>query len=558
MLSPADYGLPDTFTHWRDDQLEAVEQVYQSPARFNVLCAPTGFGKSLAYMAAARLLGLRTVVLTATKGLQDQLEKDYGLGAVDGNMDRASYDLRGKNNFSCPAWRELDLPERTLASEAPCNFGYRCKLKAGGCTYFDRYRQAQRAAVVVTNYQCWLHDTKKRKAREGDLGAAQAVDLLVLDEAHQAPEELAGFLEVELSHRECWKASVEWPVTEGQEYPLADWVRWAQYWADRIAHQLEIYEVTLREGGRLSASEFREVAKLKKLLEKLQRVAGITQGEQWVAEVNEEAETCKFSPLWPARYAEDNLFRGVGKIVLMSATVRPKTLDLLGVPDGQQEDGEHAGNPQRQFVEYASGFPAGMRPIVHVRSVQCRYNMSEDDLAIWGNKIDYVLTGRPDRKGIVHTVSYQRAKWLMEHTRHRGRMLTHGRADKAEVVKQFRALPPESGAVLVSPSLDTGYDFPGDQARYQVIAKLPFPDLRSAVLRQRMEVDPEYRNYLTAQDLVQISGRINRSEDDWGETLIMDDNVTWFTKQAREYLPDWWRQAYKSVTTVPPAMKKPH
>jgi Rad3-related DNA helicase len=103
--------------------------------------------------------------------------------------------------------------------------------------------------------------------------------------------------------------------------------------------------------------------------------------------------------------------------------------------------------------------------------------------------------------------------------------------------------------------MDTGYDFAGDECRYQVIAKLPFPDLRSAVQRMRMEVDKEYRNYVTAQDLVQMSGRIVRSEDDWGETFIIDDNIEWFVKQAREFLPAWWRQAFRSERMVPSAMK---
>jgi Rad3-related DNA helicase len=323
-----------------------------------------------------------------------------------------------------------------------------------------------------------------------------------------------------------------------------------------VAGRTEGYDAMLRDGNKLSAGEFRDAARQKKLGQKLQRVAEIEEGEQWVHEmVGENAAEVRFSPLWPQRYAESEMFRGAKKVILVSATVRPKTLDLLGVP--QQEAGERAGGRGRgrEFVEYPSSFPPARRPVIHIRSVQMRYNMSEGDMEIWGNKIDNIVTGRPDRKGLIHTVSYARAKWLMERLRNRGRLITHSKWDRAEVVRQFKAMPPSSGAVLVSPSMDTGYDFAGDECRYQVIAKLPFPDLRSAVQRMRMEVDKEYRNYVTAQDLVQMSGRIVRSEDDWGETFIVDDQAEWFVKQAREFLPDWWRQAYRSERMVPPAMR---
>ncbi len=39
----------------------------------------------------------------------------------------------------------------------------------------------------------------------------------------------------------------------------------------------------------------------------------------------EKTALVQFDPLWPKLYAENVLFRNVKKIVLVSATVRPKT-----------------------------------------------------------------------------------------------------------------------------------------------------------------------------------------------------------------------------------------
>ena len=79
--------------------------------------------------------------------------------------------------------------------------------------------------------------------------------------------------------------------------------------------------------------------------------------------------------------------------------------------------------------------------------------------------------------------------------------------------------------------------------------------MRSAVLRQRMEVDKEYRDYVTAQSLVQMAGRGMRAADDLCETIIVDDQIKWFVWKAEKFLPKWFRDAYRSVSVVPAPMK---
>jgi Rad3-related DNA helicase len=363
----------------------------------------------------------------------------------------------------------------------------------------------------------------------------------VVHNCHDAPDELASYLEVEVGARECERAGVEWPLPG---YELSEWVSWAEHWGDKVAHEVEWFEAAIAANGKLSGAEWKDLARRKNLLRKLARIAAIGNADEWIAEAGAKDENVKLSLLWPHLYAERELFRGAKKVVLVSATVRPKTLGLLGVREADCD-----------FREYASSFPVERRPVVHVECVQMRHNMPPEYLEIWAQKIDAILNGRSDRKGVVHTVSYARARYLLEHTRHKGRMLAHQAHNRADVVERFKKLPPESGAVLVSPSVDTGYDFPYDQCRYQVISKLPFPDMRSAVLRQRMEVDKEYRDYVTAQSLVQMAGRGMRAADDLCETIIVDDQMKWFVWKAEKFLPKWFRDAYRSVSVVPAPMK---
>src|SRR4051812_19333851 len=97
--TPGDLGFPAKFDRWRDNQPEAIEQSIFSPQRVIANCAPTGFGKSQCYITQAVIEGGRTCFLTGTKGLQDQLEKDYSsMGLVS---------IKGKDNYTCqfkPGW----------------------------------------------------------------------------------------------------------------------------------------------------------------------------------------------------------------------------------------------------------------------------------------------------------------------------------------------------------------------------------------------------------------------------------------------------------------------
>jgi Rad3-related DNA helicase len=92
------------------------------------------------------------------------------------------------------------------------------------------------------------------------------------------------------------------------------------------------------------------------------------------------------------------------------------------------------------------------------------------------------------------------------------------------------------GAVLVSPSFSTGWDFKWDLAEWQILSKIAFPDTRGKVMQRRCADDRTYSNYIAAQDLQQSAGRIVRSEEDRGMTLIIDDSWSWFGSIASEFL----------------------
>ena len=443
----------------------------------------------------------RTAVVTSTKALQQQLQGDFSF----------LRDIRGKNNYSC-----LELGEggeyydpRSYRRDRTCDVGpcmddFKCRHRDEGCSYFDAYRAATQSKIPLTNYSYWM---SSYYYSEG-LGE---FDQLVLDEAHKADSELAGFFHTEITPVDLALTNFTRPLTLD---PL-EWKRWARSALDSIP----------KKAG----------PALEKFKTKLSRVKGTDRS--WVVDEQDGAFT--FDPRTP-RKLSGHLFNGIGKVVLVSATVRPKTCDLLGID-----------SDDLLFYEAESLFPAVNRKLIYIPTIRVNYRTTPSELRLWVSRIDQIIDKRKDRKGILHTVSYKRARFFAKYSRHKDILITHGSKDTAKKIAQFKNSP--APCLLVSPATTTGYDFPGDEVRYQILGKIAFPDSRSNIMKARCEDDKELTSYLAMQELVQSCGRGVRSVDDWCENFIIDDNWVWFKNAAKKFAPAWFLQACSSSITVPNA-----
>ena len=109
--------------------------------------------------------------------------------------------------------------------------------------------------------------------------------------------------------------------------------------------------------------------------------------------------------------------------------------------------------------------------------------------------------------------------------------------------------------VLVTPSVEEGFDFPADQCEYQIVLKFPFPNETQRVIKERCAQIPGYRLHYAAQKIVQMRGRPIRSYHDRAETFILDNSVKQLSgPEGRSYLPSGFRVF--TVNTVPKAPPK--
>lgn len=519
---PYAYGLPAKFAAWRRNQDVAVVRSLETPKRFPTIVAPCGFGKLGAGEVIARYMG-RSAYLTVNKGLQDQVMREI--------PDR--YDIRGKSNYDCRVLVDQGIggwQAKVDQADAMCE---QCQYKERGCEYYDRGRRARVEQHVNTNYAKWL-STDADKLGE--------FDVLIADECHQAPSAISSAIRVELraKHVEEFCGSAL-PSSRA----ISEWRTWGARYSSKLRPRLEALAARVAAGN---ASKARELRDLKALVRALDGLAGIA--DDWIEDRSEERGVharIGFEPVWPRAYGE-SLFRGIKKIVLMSATVHPKTLEMMGV---RAEDVD--------FAEYPSSFPVERRPVVWVRTVQQRFGMSDEEKREAVRRCDQIIDSRLDRKGIIDTVSFDRAKHVLQHSRHSGLMLLNDPKlrNTAEIIEEFkRSAAPR---VLVTPSVKEGYDFPYQECEYIIILKVPLINRHASPIEDmRCKEDPDYDIHQAMQGIVQRAGRPMRAVDDQCEVLIIDDTWgNWFLRDAERFAPRWFMAAvHKGAVGLPRPLPK--
>lgn len=225
--------------------------------------------------------------------------------------------------------------------------------------------------------------------------------------------------------------------------------------------------------------------------------------------------TTRFIPpyLWPQR--------SIKKIILLSATIGQRDLHELGL-DG------------RRFTDIVvdSPIPPQNRRVIYdpVGNMSASYiHLAVKEIAA---KVEELMKANPDTKGLIH-IPYSSALLLKQHLTN-PRVVYHTKEDKADVLTRFK--DSTEPLVMVASGMYEGVDLPYDEARWQVIAKVPYMSLGDPKVKARLAKDEDWYDWETIKKLVQSSGRIVRHPDDFGVTYILDTNFKrlWIKDSRRE------------------------
>lgn len=532
----------DRYPEWRVGQNAVFDKMlswFHSDTRFLCAAIPAGHGKSLTALLLAKLTGVRTIILTHSLGLMRQYEEDSL--PIGGTL------VKGQANFKC-----LRNPTITV-EEGLCHDGSVC-LQRVDCPYQVQLQKALHSQIVISNYAYYLAQTNYSQGL-GDFS------LMVCDESTTpAFGALENFLSVHISGFEIKELPFTFPrfsppsvapTKSKNPKPIkpdplmyTDWGLWHP-WVNALLPIVESRAKLLdskckpfRSAGEpVPTALSKSLRTAKALSNKLSRLSEVP--DTWV--VSPTNYGYRFTPRWVAD-SSSLLFHDTPKIMLMSAVMSHKSADAMGVPS----DG------QRSWLEVGSSFPVRNTQIWHLPTARMNHLSDEYDLTIWSARIDQVIQRRLDRKGIIFTVSYQRARELMSMSRYSNLMVTHTRDTVYSVVEKFKQSP--APKILVSPVVTTGWDFPAyvTGVRWIIVSKLAFPDTREAVMQARKRDDPDWPCFLAMETVVQESMRASRSEIDKCEVLVVDSQWAWFYPRYKRFAPQYFRDRVRGwLDSVP-------
>ena len=127
-----------------------------------------------------------------------------------------------------------------------------------------------------------------------------------------------------------------------------------------------------------------------------------------------------------------------------------------------------------------------------------------------------------DERGLIQTGSYDIAKKLYEDApiEVKSRMLLYnGSREKNTMIKIHQM---SNNTILVGPTLNEGIDLPGDECRFIIIMKMPFPNLGDRYVKEKIKFFPLWYNSTTSNEIIQGIGRGIRYDGDWCVTYIFD------------------------------------
>lgn len=542
-----------------------IESALKSGYKCIFLEAPTGFGKTPVAITLARYLG-SSHVCTATKDLQAQYRRDFPF----------IYEVKGRANFPCVVKEDMGLDEN-------CDFGpcvkdedYDCayktrlldykvagegtaselvrldplaektyteKLKKQSkivdlewrpCHYFHQRWIGAKASHTVYNYRYFLSDIFYT-------GTTQGRKLLILDEAHQLESEVGDFRSFTV-HKNALRFLPRVQMPEKNVEEVEPWMEFCSLLREKMLKFVEQATDAIERGRIAEPYTERNLIEAISKSKNLEAVLHDMRSDKknWiVSSIQRDAQNqimrATLTPLETSSYFGDILDKGTINL-FMSATILSK--DYLCKVSGLKPDAV-------KFVQVRdSDFPVKNRPIHLMNVAWLNAKSMQENMPKIANAVDNIMKTHKNDKGIIHTTSYAQLQYIRDNItpENRSRLIETGSTLSREEVleKHYASKRP---TVLISPSLHLGVDLKDDLSRFQIITKVPYPDLTDRKVSAMKDKDKSWYIWYTVLRLAQSYGRSVRSADDSAKTYILDSSIEYLLSSAKEMVPKWFMEA---------------
>ena len=247
-------------------------------------------------------------------------------------------------------------------------------------------------------------------------------------------------------------------------------------------------------------------------------------------DMNGNFRTISVKPIDVSKFA--NSFFETEYQIFMSATIDKSSFcENMGL---QKDD--------VAFVDTAkSPFPIENRTIDLLNIRRLSYGSTEEDEIEVIKTINRIMDEHSDERGLILTSSIPRCKKIMRYLSPKNTQrirICHSRNEDGKTQDDIiseHATDPTS--VLLSASLWEGVDLKDDMSRFQIIAKVPYPNYTEKRTKAKMSKFPKWYTSQTLTKLLQGFGRSIRSENDWAKTYVLDTAANNVFFKAQQMIP---------------------
>jgi Rad3-related DNA helicase len=518
--------------------LEAIDKAFKDGYKNVLLEAPVGSGKSAIAMAAAGFYG-GAHILTPRKSLQDQYLEDF---QELGNMAL----MKGRNAYPCtyPSQdksleynRVIKLiqqggiaqpsPGQRTCDKGECkNNGQAFQLCTGSvwdsraqemipgeypCPYHVAIDVAQRKPTVIHNLHSFIFQSYFA-------GRFEPRQIMIIDECHEIEDIVRGFAEVKITIKMLFEEGL---IPTRQECKtLTQWGTWFSQFVERFSNRQRIDGTTER-------GDFEET------IDKMTAFSD-SFGEEFVfrTEPGEDGRSTRFVfiPKNIGHLVSTYLLNYGDKRLLMSGTIYNKA--LFCQKNGLVES-------ETCFMRIGSSFPLENRPIYFKDDykVDTSHKTWDKNFVEMIQKIVKVMNIFDDAKGLIHTPSYQASLTIYNALKSTGRVMMHTKDDFNAKLNEFYNSRNQRYFCLLSVSkvLISSTIGPDSKSYYEFRMRTPLIPFVEHLVKEDF---PKY-NHQALVVFGQQIGRVNRADDDYGVTVLMDERFGKFLSRNRNILPKW-------------------
>ena len=535
------------YDYYNPGQREAIIDVVNSfinGKRHVIIESPTGTGKSIIAITVSKVLKhlqhiITSSIVTVTKGLQDQILNDGFVNA----------DLRSAVNYGCPYGKGNYGTSGCISSKKELGCTEECPYLTAKYDFTDSNLRSINTAMFINV----SHET---------IGVLDQ-SLVVLDECHKVPTVLVD------------QASLEWSIESLKDLePYGDKFKYEPI-KNVYIKIIETINNNKKENNLFSFSNHKD---LLPLIDKLNSFS-VDLNEKLDILIKNEKDESKIETYLKIL----NVFRSISKVngvvssgadhfivcesendkvvlkpVFSNDVVDPFIyskgaifLHMSATICGYEEYAEQMNIDLNdcQYINVKNPIPVENRQIYFNPVIKMSGKIDQEKVDSITEFIDNLIDNyHAGENGIIHTVSFELAKRIKEHSKYTDNMFVMAGKERTKILELLSQQ--EKGYIILSPSVEEGFDFKNDMARWQVIAKVPYDYIKDPVVSLINEVFPHvyFRNAVLR--IVQAAGRSTRGINDYSNVYVVDNSFENLYNFNRKLFPDYFQESVKKIDRI--------